>query len=77
MRKPDRASFEHILRENRLEGQETLFVDDAVINVEGAEQAGPALAAALASSRRSIPRYALHLAGMAGAFARVSRTGRC
>ena len=40
MRKPDRASFEHILRENRLEGQETLFVDDAVINVEGAEQAG-------------------------------------
>ena len=40
MRKPDRASFEHILRENRLDGTETLFVDDAIVNVEGAEQAG-------------------------------------
>lgn len=40
MRKPDRASYEHILRENRLEGSETLFVDDAVVNVEGAELAG-------------------------------------
>jgi putative hydrolase of the HAD superfamily len=40
MRKPDKASYEHILRENRLHGPETLFVDDAVINVEGAEQAG-------------------------------------
>ena len=40
MRKPDRASYEHILLENQLEGRETLFVDDAIINVEGAEQAG-------------------------------------
>ncbi|HVU97342.1 MAG TPA: HAD family phosphatase [Puia sp.] len=40
MRKPDKASYEYILRENGLEGQETLFVDDAIINVEGAEQAG-------------------------------------
>ncbi|HVS95966.1 MAG TPA: HAD family phosphatase [Puia sp.] len=40
MRKPDKASFEHILRENRLEGSETLFVDDAIVNVEGAELAG-------------------------------------
>jgi glucose-1-phosphatase len=40
MRKPDRGSYEHILRENQLEGSETLFVDDAIVNVEGAEAAG-------------------------------------
>ena len=40
MRKPDRASFEYILRENQLSGEQTLFVDDAIVNVEGAEQAG-------------------------------------
>jgi len=40
MRKPDRESFEHILKENQLIGSETLFVDDAIVNVEGAEQAG-------------------------------------
>lgn len=40
MRKPDKASFEHILRENQIKGSETLFVDDALINVEGAEGAG-------------------------------------
>ncbi|GGB11739.1 HAD family hydrolase [Puia dinghuensis] len=40
MRKPDRASYEYILRENELNAPETLFVDDAIINVEGAEQAG-------------------------------------
>lgn len=40
MRKPDKASFEHILSENGLQGGETLFVDDAIVNVEGAEQAG-------------------------------------
>ncbi len=40
MRKPGRESFETILRENQLKGPETLFVDDALINVEGAEAAG-------------------------------------
>jgi len=40
MRKPDRESFEFILKENQLKGHETLFVDDAIVNVEGAEQAG-------------------------------------
>src|SRR5258707_10223384 len=40
MRKPDTASFQYILKENQLKGQETLFVDDALINVEGAEKAG-------------------------------------
>lgn len=40
MRKPDKSSYEHILEENKLTGSETLFVDDALINVEGAEAAG-------------------------------------
>jgi putative hydrolase of the HAD superfamily len=40
MRKPDKAAFEYILRENQLVGKETLFVDDAIANVEGAEEAG-------------------------------------
>jgi len=40
MRKPDKGSYEYILRENGLQAAETLFVDDAIINVEGAEQAG-------------------------------------
>jgi putative hydrolase of the HAD superfamily len=40
MRKPDPESFERIMKENDLNGQETLFVDDAIINVEGAEHAG-------------------------------------
>src|SRR5580698_7230897 len=34
MRKPDRGSYEHILHENRLNAAETLFVDDAIVNVE-------------------------------------------
>jgi glucose-1-phosphatase len=40
MRKPVKESYEHILRENQLKGSETLFVDDAIVNVEGAELAG-------------------------------------
>ncbi|HVU59201.1 MAG TPA: HAD family phosphatase [Puia sp.] len=40
MRKPDTGSFQYILKENGLKGEETLFVDDALINVEGAEKAG-------------------------------------
>lgn len=40
LRKPTIESFQHILRENGLKGEETLFVDDAKINVEGAEKAG-------------------------------------
>jgi HAD superfamily hydrolase (TIGR01509 family) len=40
MRKPNPESFDLILKENDLNGQETLFVDDAIVNVEGAEQAG-------------------------------------
>lgn len=40
MRKPDTEAFQYILRENGLDGKETLFVDDAKVNVEGAEAAG-------------------------------------
>lgn len=40
MRKPEKESYEYILRENGLEGSETLFVDDAIVNIEGAEHAG-------------------------------------
>jgi HAD superfamily hydrolase (TIGR01509 family) len=40
MRKPDKESFEHILQENQLNPEETMFVDDAIVNVEGAERVG-------------------------------------
>ena len=39
-RKPDTAGFEHIIRENSLDPKQTLFVDDALMNVEGAIKAG-------------------------------------
>ena len=39
-RKPDLPGFKLIIEENRLNSKETLFVDDALINVEGAIQAG-------------------------------------
>jgi HAD superfamily hydrolase (TIGR01509 family) len=35
-RKPDRESYEKLVIENRLKPRETLFVDDAQINTEGA-----------------------------------------
>ena len=40
MRKPDTKPFEQILKENELLGLETLFIDDALVNVEGAIAAG-------------------------------------
>jgi HAD superfamily hydrolase (TIGR01509 family) len=39
-RKPETAGFELIIAENDLNPKETLFVDDALINVEGAIKAG-------------------------------------
>jgi len=39
-RKPDTAGFEHIIRENSLDPKQTLFVDDALMNVEGSIKAG-------------------------------------
>jgi glucose-1-phosphatase len=40
MRKPDVEIFEHVLRENKLIPRETLFLDDNVDNLRGAELAG-------------------------------------
>lgn len=40
MRKPEIAPYKHIIKENGLVAEETLFVDDALVNVEGAEAAG-------------------------------------
>ena len=39
-RKPETTGFELIIQENGLNPEETLFVDDALINVEGATKAG-------------------------------------
>jgi putative hydrolase of the HAD superfamily len=40
MRKPDPASFQYIINENGLNPAETLFVDDALVNIEGAQKCG-------------------------------------
>jgi len=40
LRKPDVASYQYITNENALNPSETLFVDDAIVNVEGANAAG-------------------------------------
>ena len=40
MRKPDVESFLYIIKENNLQPEETLFVDDALINIEGANKTG-------------------------------------
>ncbi|HRP57309.1 HAD family phosphatase [Agriterribacter sp.] len=40
MRKPDKASYEHIIRENDLNPSKTVFIDDSILNIEGAESAG-------------------------------------
>jgi glucose-1-phosphatase len=40
MRKPDLGSFKHIIGVNHLRPEETLFIDDAWINIQGAQKAG-------------------------------------
>jgi putative hydrolase of the HAD superfamily len=40
MRKPDAEIFWHVLRENRLECNETLFIDDSPQHIEGARAIG-------------------------------------
>jgi glucose-1-phosphatase len=40
MRKPDREIFLHVLRENGLKPEKTLFIDDSIQHVEGARGAG-------------------------------------
>jgi glucose-1-phosphatase len=39
-RKPELAGFEQIIKETRVDPKQTLFVDDALMNVEGAIRAG-------------------------------------
>lgn len=40
LRKPDVKAFEYVLKDAGLRGTETLFVDDALVNIEGARAAG-------------------------------------
>jgi putative hydrolase of the HAD superfamily len=40
MRKPDTAIYQYVLRENNLVPGETLFIDDAMVNVEAARLTG-------------------------------------
>jgi len=40
MRKPDPEAFLHIIRENKLNAEETLFIDDSPQHIEGAKTAG-------------------------------------
>jgi len=40
MRKPDPASYQYIMNENGLIPAETLFIDDALVNIEGAQKCG-------------------------------------
>ncbi len=40
MRKPDRVIFEKVCKENHLTPSTTLFIDDSIQNIEGAERAG-------------------------------------
>ena len=40
MRKPDVAAFEYVIKDSGVQAAETLFIDDALVNVEGALKAG-------------------------------------
>ena len=40
MRKPDAEIFQHVLNENKLEAASTLFIDDSIQNVKGADGIG-------------------------------------
>jgi len=40
LRKPDTAIFNYVLKENNLRPEETLFVDDSLQHIEGAQKAG-------------------------------------
>jgi glucose-1-phosphatase len=40
MRKPDLDSYRYIIKENDLQPEETLFVDDASVNIKGANEVG-------------------------------------
>jgi putative hydrolase of the HAD superfamily len=38
MQKPDPGIFRHVLEENNLVAEETLFVDDSIQHIEGAKK---------------------------------------
>lgn len=40
MRKPDAEIFEYVLSENKLKREETLFIDDSIQHIEGANKLG-------------------------------------
>ncbi|MBC7830376.1 MAG: HAD family phosphatase [Chitinophagaceae bacterium] len=40
LRKPNKEAYEFVLKENQLVPEETLFIDDALINVEAARECG-------------------------------------
>jgi FMN phosphatase YigB (HAD superfamily) len=40
LRKPDVAAFQYVIKDCNIEAAETLFIDDALVNIEGARQAG-------------------------------------
>ncbi len=40
MRKPDKEIFELVLNENKLNPEETVFIDDSIQHVQGAGAAG-------------------------------------
>lgn len=40
LRKPNREVYEFVLKENQLKPGETLFIDDALVNVEAARESG-------------------------------------
>lgn len=40
LRKPDVVAFEYVIKHSNIDPAETLFIDDALVNVEGARHAG-------------------------------------
>jgi glucose-1-phosphatase len=40
MRKPDVSAYQYIMNQSYLRGEETLFIDDAMVNIKGANAAG-------------------------------------
>ena len=40
MRKPDKEIFEHVLRDNHLKPEETVFIDDSIQHIKGAGECG-------------------------------------
>jgi len=40
LRKPDKEIYEYVLKDSQLNPAETVFIDDALVNVEGARESG-------------------------------------